>query len=354
MVRKIAMAALLLALIAAAAGALYVGSYRRGDRQTAREQRTEIAALENERDALRAKLNDLAGRDPRREGMPDSSVRIGVPTALATDLVERLAAGFVDRVTLDLKDLKVRKRGTVKKIVTLGEYDLRIDIHRVIGRLKTGKPVVGFGGNRITVWLPVAIASGTGNATIHFKWDGKNISGAVCGDQDIVLKVHGGVKPDTYALSGGLVLSASTDQILAEPVFPLLKVNLKIDPSAESWAAARKILDDRTGACGFVLDRVNVLGHVQRLIDKGFNVRLPTEKIKPLALPVGIHPTMEVRGQSVALGIKVTDLAITKHVIWLGSQVSVVIGEGKAAGPPSAAASSKAGARRQVRASADD
>jgi len=346
MVRRIAIAALLLVLIAAFAGALYVRSLRRDGRQSVREQREEIAALQQERDTLRARLNDLAGKDPRREGMPDSSVRIGVPTALAADLIERLAAGFVDSVTLDLKNLKVRKHGTIRKVVTLGEYDLRIDIHRVIGKLRTGKPLIVFGGNRVSIELPVAIASGTGNATIHFKWDGKNISGVLCGDQNIVQAVHGGVKPDRYELSGALVFSASAKQILAEPVFPLIKVNLKIDPSAESWAAARKILDDKTGACGFVLDRVNVLGHVQRLIDKGFNVRLPTERIKPLAVPVGIHPTMEVRGQPVALGIKVTDLAITKHVIWLGSEVSVAIGEQQAAVRPGAATSAEAGAKR--------
>jgi hypothetical protein len=334
MVRRIAIAALLVVLIAAVAGVMYVRGYRREGRQTVLEQRAEIAALETERGALRARLNSLADKDPRWEGMPASSVRIGVPTTLAADFVERLAAGFVDQVTLDLKNLRVKKRGTIRKIVTLGEYDLRIDIHRVVGKLKTGKPVVGFGGNRVTITLPVAIASGAGNATIHFAWDGKNISGAVCGDHVIVQQVHGGVKPDRYALSGGLVLSASTRQILAEPVFPLIKVNLKIDPSAESWAAARKVLDDKTGACGFVLDRVNVLGRVQRLLDRGFNVRLPTERIKPLAVPVGIHPTMEVRGQPVAMGIQVTDLAITEHMIWLGSRVSVTIGDGETAGRP--------------------
>lgn len=70
---------------------------------------------------------------------------------------------------------------------------------------------------------------------------------------------------------------------------------------------------------------------MQRLIDRGFNVRLPTERIKPLAVPVWIHPTMEVRGQRVALAITVTDLAITKHVIWLGSEVSVAVGHDEAA-----------------------
>jgi hypothetical protein len=70
-----------------------------------------------------------------------------------------------------------------------------------------------------------------------------------------------------------------------------------------------------------------VRGIVQRLVDKGFNVRLPTEKIKPMAVPVGIEPTMEVRGKPVALGIKLGELAITEHVIWLGAHVSVAVGE---------------------------
>jgi len=54
---------------------------------------------------------------------------------------------------------------------------------------------------------------------------------------------------------------------------------------------------------------------------------LPTERIKPMAVPVGIEPTMEVRGQPVALGIKLGDLAITEEMIWLGARVSVAVGE---------------------------
>ena len=94
--------------------------------------------------------------------MPDTPVRVGVPTALARDLVQRVVAGFVDQVTLDLKNLKAKKSGKVKKVVTLGEYDLKVDIHRVTGKLKTGKPEVTFGGNKVAVALPVTVASGSG------------------------------------------------------------------------------------------------------------------------------------------------------------------------------------------------
>jgi hypothetical protein len=295
----------------------------RKERQSPDQIRAQIQTLEKERDALRERTNDLMVKDPRTPGMPDSPVRVGVPTTLARDLIQRVVAGFVDQVTLELKNLKVKKHGRVKKVVTLGEYDLNVLIDRVSGRLKTGKPDVTFGGNKVTLALPVTIASGSGKATIHFKWDGKNVAGATCGDLEVTQEVSGGVRPDTYPVSGGLLLVATAKEILAEPRFPLTKIRLKMEPSAESWAAVDRILGEKEGVCGYVVDKVNVRGILERLVDKGFNVRLPTEKIKPMAVPVGIEPTMEMRGQPVALGIKLGKLAITEQMIWLGADVSV-------------------------------
>jgi hypothetical protein len=312
-----------------------VGCGRKG-RQTADEQRAEIAALEKERETLRARLDALSGNDPRAVGMPDASVRIGVPTTLAEDLIERVATGFVDRITIELRNLKVRKHGQVRKVITLGDYDLQVTVNRVTARLKSGKPAVTFGGNRIAIAMPVGVVSGDWRSTVNFVWDGRNIGGAVCGDQTITQQVRGGVWPDRYAVGGVLSLSATPQQILAEPVFPLIQVRLRVKPSDESWAAAQKLLDDKKGVCGFVLDRVDVMGSVKRLIDKGFTIRLPTEKIKPLALPVGVNPSMIVRGQRVGMNINVSDLAITREMIWLGADVVVAIGKEAAAKLPAA------------------
>jgi hypothetical protein len=280
-------------------------------------------ALERERDELQSRVNRLITNDRRLAGMPDNGVRVGVPTLLARTLVQRVLAGFVDSVTLKLSNLKVKKAGKIKKVVTIGEYDLSVVIDEVTGKLQTGKAEVGFGGNRITVALPVRVASGSGDASIDFKWDGKNISGAVCGDMEIHQKVSGRVKPDSYPVSGSLLLSATTRQILAAPKFPQVKVNLKVVPSPDSWAAVQKILDDKGGVCGFVLDKVDIAGALESLIGKGFNVRLPTEKIKPMAIPVGIAPTMTVRGEAIAIAVKVGNLAITEHMIWLGADVAL-------------------------------
>jgi hypothetical protein len=335
------------AAIASASVLLASAACGREDRVSPETIRAQIQALEKERASLRDRMNDLMTRDPRIQGMPESPVRVGVPTTLARELIQRVVAGFVDQVTLELKNLKVKKSGRVRKVVTLGEYDLRVEIHRVSGRLKTGKPEVRFGGNQVTLAMPVTVASGSGNATIHFKWDGKNVAGATCGDLEVNQDVSGGVKPDTYPVSGGLELTATAQEILAQPRFPLIKVRLKVLPSPESWAAVDRILGEKEGVCGYVVDKVNVRGIVQRLVDKGFNVRLPTEKIKPMAVPVGIEPTMEVRGEPVALGIKLGKLAITEQMIWLGANVSVATGAEAAqlAERTKAEPSTRAGAR---------
>ncbi len=77
------------------------------------------------------------------------------------------------------------------------------------------------------------------------------------------------------------------------------------------------------------------MGAVERLIEKGFDVRIPTEKVKAMALPVGVENTLLVRGEPVALGIRVGDLVITEHAIWLGAHVSVAVG---GTAPPAATA----------------
>ena len=178
-------------LVAASLVATACGSAGRG----AATMRQEIAALETERDQLRKRIDELLVTDARLEGMPQTEVRFGVPTPLARTLVTRLISGFVDQVTLVLENIEVHKAGKVKKVITIGEYDLNVRIDKVIGHLRTGEPEIHFGGNQVSVGLPIEVASGSGDATIQFVWDGKNISGAVCGDMDITETVGGTSSP---------------------------------------------------------------------------------------------------------------------------------------------------------------
>jgi hypothetical protein len=309
----------LVAVLVLAAGV----SCRGRETSSVAEMKAEIAALEKERDALRVRIGEGLERDPRVQGMPTTGVRVGVPTALASDLMTRVITGFVDQVTLKLGNIKVHKAGRVKKVITIGHYVLDVRIVEVTGKLTTGTPKLRFGGNEIGLDLPVRVASGTGTAVIDFEWDGKNVSGAVCGDMQIQQTVSGSVKPADYPVTGAVNLTATAQQILAAPKLPRVKIKIKVDPSAESWGAVQRILDSKEGLCGYVVDKVNILGILENLLEKGFNVRLPTEKIKPMAVPVGIAPTMTVRDRAVTIAVKVSQLAITPEMIWLGADVDL-------------------------------
>ncbi len=319
---------MLIALLSVAGVAIYrrtLGLDRR-NRETPEMLRQQIVALDTERETLRARLEALVVRDPRLDGMPEAPVRVAVPTTLAKDLVERVVAGVADQVTLELRNIRVRRTGAVRRMVTLGTYDLNVTVDRVLARLRAGTPRLTFGSNRVAIALPLTLASGTGRATVDFVWDGRTVGGAVCGDMHITQPVTGTVTPRTYQLSGALHLRATATEIVVQPRLPRLRVHIDVDPSPESWAAAQKILDDMRGLCGFVLDRVDIMGAVARLIEKGFDVRIPTEKVKAMALPVGVENTLLVRGEPVALGIRVGDLVITEQAIWLGAHVSVAVG----------------------------
>jgi hypothetical protein len=320
MVRRGAIAVLVLGVLAAG----FVWRRRWLVAAAVESQRVEIVALEAERKLLQERLDVLVPKDKGLAGMPKTALRFGIPTSLTRDLVKRVTAGLVDQVTLVLEDLHFKKTGTIKKVVALGEYDLDVTVDRVVGRLRTGEPDIQFGGNQVKVALPVSVVSGSGRATIRFKWAGRSVGGAVCGDLDITREVTGGVKPDRYAVGGTLLLSSTAEQIVFSPRFPTLTVNLKVVPSAESWAAVQKVIEEKEGVCGFVLGKVDVLQAVRRIVDKGFNVRLPTEKLKPIAVPVGIEPSVTIRGKPLTLGLRVGGFAITERAIWLGAEVDVV------------------------------
>jgi len=310
--------------IAAAATAVYVRIVLpQRDRAAVGRLRAEIAALEQERQVLIARRTQAAADDERLKNLPSTPIKVGVPTSLATALIAKALTGFANHVTLELSGIRTAASGTITRVVTLGTYDLRISVDRVTGRLTPGTPRVQFGGDAIVIALPVSVTSGRGDATIRFRWDGRNVAGVVCGDMDVTRQVSGTVEPDTYHVSGRLALRATATQLVLHPLIPPVKIRLRIKPSEQSWADARKILDDKTGVCGFVLDRVDVMGAVQKVVDRGFTVTLPLNRIKPVSLPVGVSPELTVRGRQVGLQVKLGSLSITERMMWLGIDVGV-------------------------------
>lgn len=314
-----------LALAALAGVALYrrFAGVDRTTRETPEQLRQQIVALDAERAALRDTLLTLSADAPLMYTMPDTPVRVVVPTSLMQTLVERVIREVADRIVVRVADVTVRRTGTIRRRITLGEYDLRITVNRVTATMTAGTPTLTFGGNRIAARLPLRLAAGTGQATVQFGWDGRAVAGAICGDMTVTETVTGRVVPRTYPVSGALQLEMNDTGLVLRPRLPKLTLHVDIEPSAESWAAAQKVLDGKRGLCGAILDRVDVLGAVRTVIAKGFDVRVPTDRAKPIALPIGLEPTLTVRGTPLSLAIRIAELSLTPEALWLGASVAV-------------------------------
>ena len=311
--------AVLLALVLASAGCS-----RTATPDQVRAWNAEIDSLLAEQDSLRVRAAELVAADASLRRLPQGDVVLSVPTRFIRQVLERVFEDVADHVTLTMLGLRAHIEKSVKKVIPIGDFVLDIDIHRVRGTLRPRPPELTFGGNQVAMSLPVEVQEGTGTATVNFVWDGKNISGMTCGDFEVTQRVSGNVVPAEYRLDGTMKLAIKGNRIVCTPVFPETKIRLRLEPSKESWAAVDSILAEKSGVCGWVLDKVDVHGLLEGLInERGFNVRLPVHKIKPFALPAGVRDTIQVGDRVLAFTTRTNTLRIDPDAIWYSADVEV-------------------------------
>ncbi|MBK9241640.1 MAG: hypothetical protein IPL75_15575 [Acidobacteria bacterium] len=313
-----------LAVVATLMTSWLMVSRSRAGRRTIAKLQADMVTLTAERDRLRAEVVGAVHLDSRLTGGPDKPLRIGIPTTLARTVVSTLAAGVTDQVSLTLANLRVRRQGEIRRVVSLGDFDLTLRVKQVNVKLGAGTPDLQFGGNQMRMAMPVRVESGTGTAEIDFLWHARGISNAVCGDMTMLEVVTGTVTPAVYRLAGTLQLSTTDDAIMVTPRMPALRIRVRVVPSKASWDLVQKALDAKRGLCGFVIDRVNIPEGLEGMLARGFSVRLPIEKVRPMALPIGFAQTVMVRGTPVQIGVKAGGLMITSDMIWLGADVTLV------------------------------
>jgi hypothetical protein len=288
----------------------------------------ELARLQAEQDSLRARSAELIAKDPRILGLPPGDVVVAVPTDFVRSVIGILFRDVANRVTLSLKGIKAHAAKKIKKVVTIGEFVVDVDITEVLGKLEPGEPDITFGGDSISLSLPVRVAEGHGEALIHFVWNGKNIADLTCGDLDITQKVTGNVIPADYTISGSMVLQKQGRRVISSPHFPETRLRLRVKPSKESWDAIHAILEEKKGVCGWVLDKVNVPKILTNLTEeKGFNVKLPLNKIKPVVIPAGIRDSVTVGGRTLAIAAQTNTIRIDPDAFWYSATVRVEKGE---------------------------
>lgn len=317
-----AVTAIALALLVAASGCA-----RKPSAEQQQAWNGELSALQAEQDSLRARAAELVAQDPRILGLPPGDIVVAVPTDFVRGVIDRVLRDVAEHVTLSLSGIKVHKEQTVKKVVTIGKFTVDVDVQRVTGKLEPGEAAVEFGGDSVSVSLPVAVKEGDGEAMIHFVWDGKNVADLTCGDMDVTQKVSGTVIPANYTVRGAFFLSKEGAHVVATPRFPVTKLRLRLEPSKESWAAIDSILAGKDGVCGKVLDKVDVPNILQQVTEeKGFNIRLPFEKLKPIALPTRIQDSVPVGDKTLAISAKTNTVRIDPDAIWYSADVQVQSG----------------------------
>ncbi len=287
----------------------------------------ELAALEQRREAIRAEiLAEIKKDDQGLSKAPRAGVLIGVPTRLTASIVTQVVTGLFGETTLTLKNIKARVSKDVKakmlvKKRTIGHIDLEVDIHEIQGLLEPGPPKLTFGGDVIGIELPVRVASGRGQATLHAKWDSKGVANAVCGDVEVHPEVSGSVVPTDYQVAGAFHFRTEGQQIVLTPRFEDLQVRIFVKADEESWKVVEQVVAERGKVCRMALDKVDLREQLEKVLGKGFNVKIPARIFKPVRLPAGVQKSLELQGVRLTLQVQPTALSIDKDRLWYGADV---------------------------------
>ena len=318
--RRLGRAAAALALLAVVGAACA----RQASQDQVLRWNDEIARLEAERDSLERRAAELIAQDPRIQALPGGDVVVAVPTSFVRDVIDRLFEDVADHITLRLTGLRARVEKTVKKVVTIGQFVVEVDSLTAVGKLRPGKPDLHFGDRGVSLSLPVTVSEGRGEAVIHFVWDGKNVAGATCGDMDIRQRVDGTLVPADYRMSGRLSFDVRGSRAIGTFHFPVTKLRIRVRPSKESWAAIHAILEEKSGVCGWVLDKVGVPDLLTGVVEtRGFNVRLPLDRLQPMIFPAGAQDSVIVGGRTLAVNAETHTFRIDPDAIWYSATVRV-------------------------------
>jgi hypothetical protein len=290
----------------------------------------ELQVLLERRDALQKRLTELVVINGEKSvaKAPRGGVMIGIPTSFTRSILEQVVTGLFSEMTLTLKNLKVHKEGQVRVRMlvskrTVGKFVLDVKIHQVQGILRPGKPDVVFGRNRVSVGLPVRLATGTGNADLRLQWDSKGLAAnMVCGDVDVTKAVTGGVVPQDYRLGGAFKIASSGSSVILSPDFPEeLKVRIFVDPSEQAWQAVDEVVNAQRAGCEKTLDKIDMRKILGNILGRGFNVKIPQKVIKPVRLPAGLKQSLEIQGLKLALLVKPTGLLVADDRLWYGADI---------------------------------
>jgi hypothetical protein len=296
-----------------------------------------LARKRARQEELGKRFPDAANRDPLvAEAQSDEGqVLVVLRTSFLQRAIEDVAQSYLDRVDLDLRlKAKVDAEGEARvdsKLLgefTAGVWKVHVEIPRVRAVLRAGRPVVRLpAADRIALNMPVTLVRGEGSATIHFEWSARGLAGLACHDFELTRVLRGIVVPETYDLSGALVLGVEDNAILARPDFPDTRVRLRVGVPPETWREVREALEQQRALskCGLALRFVNTTTMLEKLkavLDRGFEVTIPQKLFRAFRLPVRVEPSVTIEGRRLALRVKPHDVRTAHDALWLSAEVA--------------------------------
>lgn len=297
--------------------------------QSVDEIRARIAVLKTERSKLQEELRLALRNDAKLVEAPKGDVLIGLPATLVETLVAEALTGPLKNVRMQLKDVvKVERSDEIKAktfmgMMTLGRYELSVNVQQVDAVMRPKTPKLTFGSNRIAIDLPVSIEAGAVKANLVFKWDGRKLAGIVCGDLTREHDLRAAIPPVLVRLQGRFEVEARGEQLIVKPVIAPLDVAFQVEPQQRTWDFIDDLIESKNAVCEASLRKAAVGQKVKDLVARGFKITVPSHWIHSMTLPASFRDTFDVQGTKTGLSITPTGVSITKTRIWYGATLKL-------------------------------
>ncbi len=299
----------------------------------ARDEPGRLVSLQRTYDQLHLRLERATAKEPLVAAAyaDRGQVALALRAGLVEELAGQVARRYLDRVTLDLTDLEVHGSGKLRKRtflgrVKVGEWDVSVDLGRLVGQLRAGAPRVGLRApDLVEIELPVDVAEAEGEATLRLGWDSAGLASLVCHDFELTREIRGRVLAQRHLLAGALRLRNDGESLTATPVFPDRRLRLKLDLTPASWAVVEAALrsQDTPGKCGTLMDPEAGLARLKALAAKGIGVHLPDRVFRTVSLPAHLQKSVTVSHRTVALAVTAESLRVESGTLWSSASVQV-------------------------------
>ena len=258
-------------------------------------------------------------------------VVLAIRSGLIEELAANVASRYLDQVTVDLADVRAHGSGKLDKKtflgkVKLGNWDIRIELGTMLGRLRAAPPVVSLRPpDLIDIALPVDVEEGVGDASLHFTWDSAGATNLVCKDFETTLALKGRVLPQRHTLKGALRLANEGGRLTETPLFPDRRIRLRLDLTRESWTAVGKALrsEDTLGRCGMLAKAEDGIAFLKALAARGIWVKVPDKIFRAVDLPARLQESVLVNERPIGLRLTAETLRVETATLWSSATVQV-------------------------------